>query len=101
MQSKQVNRWIKQQLLPAFPGFVTSGHGDLFCVPMNHLFRGFTFSGSSYSPTSFRINTLIQPLYVPADCITLQFSRRLRNAGSDTWEWDAANEPNVLHDSER
>ncbi len=99
MQTKQFNRWIKQQLLPALPEFANSGHGDMFCVPMNHLFRGFAFSGSSYSSTSFRINTLIQPLYVPADCITLEFARRLRtNSGSDTWEWDAASEEKVMQD---
>lgn len=85
MRTEQIKNLIGR-LLPAFPGFA-SGRSEMVRVPLNHLLCGFVFHGSSYSKTSFRVEAVVQPLYVPADTVVLLFAKRLRNAGTDVWEW--------------
>ena len=96
MQTKQIKSLIGR-LLPAFPGFA-SGRTEIVRVPLNHLLCGFVFHGSSYCKTSFYVEAVIQPLYVPADTVVLLFAKRLRNAGTDVWEWDTPDPTRLIEE---
>src|SRR5580765_5166978 len=86
MNTKFFNKLIKSHLLREFPGYITSKRGDLFRSPMNHLWRGFSFSPSS-TPDWFYVTVTITPLYMPMDFFCVGIGERLRSGPTDVWVW--------------
>jgi len=91
MNQRDFNRIVKDHLLPELPGYVTSKRGDLFAVPMNHLWRGFVFESSASRELCY-FNVNIMPLYKPTDFLYAGIGRRLRSRRMQAWEWGEASE---------
>jgi hypothetical protein len=67
---REMARLIKQHVLPAFPELTPVG--DLLVkVDRSPILSGFLFERSQMDPRGFRLNALVQPLYVPAEDISL------------------------------
>ncbi len=60
-----INKLIRRFLLPEYPGFATSGR-DMFVVPMQHIWRGFSFQKCTEYPMWYVWYNVL-PLYMPID----------------------------------
>jgi hypothetical protein len=93
MRARDAIRIIKREILPSFPGFTMTHAAEMMIVPMNHLFRRFSFSPASITNTAFELNADIMPLYFPIDFTYLMFGRLLRNNSYQHWDFQ---EPDVF-----
>jgi hypothetical protein len=94
MRAREAIRIIKREILPFFPGFTMTHAAEMMIVPMNHLFRRFSFSpSSSITNTAFKLNVDIMPLYFPTDFTYLLFGKLLRNNSYEDWDFS---EPDVF-----
>jgi hypothetical protein len=94
MRARDAIRIIKREILPSFPGFTMTHAAEMMIVPMNHLFRRFSFSpSSSITNTAFKLHADIMPLYFPIDFTYLGFGRLLRNNSYEDWDFS---EPDVF-----
>src|SRR5258706_8400198 len=84
MKKKQAERLLMRYVLPQLPGWVVRGT-DIVMRPLEHLYCAFYLEGSSYDTTSFYLESMIIPLYVPADEIGGLIGQRLDREG-DPWE---------------
>lgn len=76
---------IFKELLPRLPGFVA--HKRLtFMMPINGLLRGILFDASAYGKDDFYVQTVIMPLGVPIDHLSLLFGFRVRHP-TEGWGW--------------
>jgi len=60
----------------------------MFEVPVAHYLKGFAFDRSGFDKAMFYVEAFIMPLYVPSDHISLLFSQRLTDNGSQIWFYD-------------
>ncbi len=84
MKKKQAERLLTRYVLPHLPNWVV--HGAMIIMrPLEHLYCAFYLEGSSYDATSFYLESMIMPLYWPADEIGGNIGERLDRKG-DPWE---------------
>ena len=84
MKSRAVERLARTHLVPRLPGFVARG-SLAYRRPVEQLLCGLSFDTSSFTSARIYVTAFVQPLFVPADCITLTFGDRL---GDDFWDVD-------------
>jgi hypothetical protein len=86
---------IHRALSPYFPGF--TGHKRLFLkAPINGMLRAIHFDPSAFDKVSFYPSSLVMPLFVPWDHISLMFGNRLHH-NTESYYW-TANLPNLVPD---
>jgi hypothetical protein len=95
MKLKFINNLIKQHLLPAFPGFGGPHAASLLIVPMNHIWRGFSFE-SSADPDWFYLYVNVLPLYMPITFKYVGLGHRLRHGRIERWHWNEARAPELI-----
>lgn len=83
---KYVERFIQDEVLPALQGFRCYQGSDVVAVPVQHLFRCFTFSG--VSETLFDVYARVVPLCVPRDPDYLGLAKRVPCSSLWTWNWE-------------
>src|SRR2546425_4218967 len=86
MNPRFISNLIKKELLPAFPGFAGPHEGRFLTVPMNHLWRGFTFQKSSGVPMWY-VSYNVLPLYKPIEFFHFGLGDRLRFHNRYFAEW--------------
>ena len=76
MTKKQIENFVRAQVLPDLDGYTSEG--DLLVSPGDDLvLRGFVFDRSQLDKHAFDLHALVQPLYVPESGIRLGLSRWL------------------------
>lgn len=93
MKATEIERLVKQYLLPKLPGFDAS-RALLISSPIQWLLRGFAFDSSGLSPKAFTVWAFFQPLYVPREHVWLNFGHRLGtlHGGQEKW-WNLEDAP--------
>src|SRR5690348_10025170 len=91
MKGREFEGLYRRYLLADLPGFTYKG-SLLFARPVVHLLRGFSFDTSGFSADAFDVEVFVQPLYVPTDCITYTFGRRLHGRQGMGWKLDRQDE---------
>jgi hypothetical protein len=86
MNPRFIQNLIKKHLLPAFPGFAGPHEGGFLAVPMNHLWRGFSFQKSSEVPMWY-VSYNVLPLYMPIEFFHFGLGNRLRFHNRYFAEW--------------
>jgi hypothetical protein len=86
-----IKKIIKEKVLPEFPGFVGPfGGAAFFAMPMNHLWRGFSFQKSSGVPMWYVWYNVL-PLYMPLDGMQIGLGGRVSFDNKQFTEWFARN----------
>lgn len=100
MRRQVVEKLAREHLLSDLPGFAVT-RGIIHKTPVGGLLRGFWFDSSAFDKYLAYLYVFVQPLYVPSNCLFLNFGRRLgypfgfllSNEGwkldPDTWESSA------------
>lgn len=84
MNSKELVS-LARRLLPQYPSMIL--HRTMLVMPpVNPVFRGLWFEGSSFDAKSFYVWAFWMPLYVPAKMISFNLGKRVRvESGGDRW----------------
>ena len=69
----------------------------LLVTPLCGLLRAIDFGPSAFSKEDFHLATLVMPLCVPTDHISLLFGDRIRHPGTGGWGW-SRDMPNLIDD---
>jgi hypothetical protein len=84
MKSKEFAS-LARKLLPQCPRMIV--HGTMLVMPpIEPVLRGLCFEGSSFDAKSFYVWAFWMPLYVPADTVSFNLGKRIREeCGGDRW----------------
>lgn len=83
MKGRVWERLAKEHILPDLPGFAVKGR-LVFRAPVGLLLQGVVLNGS-IDPNGGYVEDFVQPLFVPADHITISNGNRLRRNGQQYW----------------
>jgi hypothetical protein len=87
VKKKQVEKFVKEYLLPSLPGFQARGN-LLYQVPVYNILPAFLFDSSGFSATVVHPQAFVQLLYIPSDHLTLTPGKRFLG----NWEFVPGNE---------
>jgi hypothetical protein len=76
INTRFLRKLLKREVVPLFPGFVQR-NADLFAVPLNHLWRAFSFQKSAGWPQWYVWYNVL-PLYMPIQFWHVGLGDRLR-----------------------
>ena len=101
MKNREFESLSKQYLLPDMPGYVIKGK-LLFRTPIGLILHGFCFEPSEWDKSRFRIEVMVQPLYVTEDHLVFLISHDFgviseKNKAQQWWNMDNG-EKNVMAD---
>jgi hypothetical protein len=91
MTKEEVEKFLKNEVLPSLSGFRVSGR-LCYRPPATNLLRGL-FLDQTSSEFELHLNVFVQPLYVPSPCLYFNFGERVGDPARHNMRWNLS--PNL------